>query len=427
MTQDHHSSVTEPYIALSQFSPLTVTERGLCGVLAQWLPPTTWLIIGSVAWPAAGGAARLAPNWPFPASRTALAEAPLLREWIGMDGYWEPLIARGSVCGGLIVPDATPVAPALLDQLAPWVDIIHTRRYAARQVIWQSMLLQIKARYTAGEERGALLAEVFRNCLGLAFQPAIDGQALTRDALSITGRSRPLWPDEAAFVELALAVTHPAIKQARVLGLAAAGIAHDINNLLTVILGRAQLLELDAVGEQVTDLQMIESAAEIGAASARQLQRFAQLEQLPAQPVDLAAIARAAVIIAERDLIRNNNIALIAEIAELPLAAGEASLLHTALVNLIVAAAQAVPHGGVIRINSGADERYVWIEITDPGLPPNTDLQTVSTQTQRAHTIELAIARQTARIHHGHLRIIADPAGGTVTQLLIPRLHERDG
>lgn len=426
MTHDHHSSVTEPYIALSQFSPLTVTERKLCGVLAQWLPPTTWLIIGPVAWPVAGGAARPAP-WPLPASPAALAEAPLLREWMGMEGYWEPLIARGSVCGGLMAPDATPVAPALLDQLAPWVDVIHTRRRVARQVIWQRMLLQLKARYAAGEERSALLAEVFRNCLGLTFQPATDAQALTRDALSITGRSRPLWPDEAAFIELALAVTHPAIKQARVLGLAAAGIAHDINNLLTVILGRAQLLELDAVGEQATDLQMIESAAEIGAASARRLQRFAQLEQLPAQPVDLAAIARAAVTVAERDIIRSGNIALMAEIAELPPAAGEASLLHTALVNLIVAAAQAVPHGGVIRINSGADERYVWIEITDPGLPPNTDLQTVSAQTQRAHSVELAIARQTARVHHGHLRIMADPAGGTMTQLLIPRLHERDG
>ncbi len=426
MTQDHHSSVTEPYIALSQFSPLTVTERGLCGVLAQWLPPTTWLIIGPVAWPVAGGAARPAP-WPLPASPAALAEAPLLREWMGMEGYWEPLIVRGSVFGGLMVPDATPVAPALLDQLAPWVDVIHTRRRVARQVIWQRMLLQLKARYAAGEERSALLAEVFKACLGLAFQPATGAQALTRDALSITGRSRPLWPDEAAFIELALAVTHPAIKQARVLGLAAAGIAHDINNLLTVILGRAQLLELDAVGEEATDLQMIESAAEIGAASARRLQRFAQLEQLPAQPVDLAAIARAAVTVAERDIIRSGNIALMAEIAELPPAAGEASLLHTALVNLIVAAAQAVPHGGVIRINSGADERYVWIEITDPGLPPNTDLQTVSAQTQRAHSVELAIARQTARVHHGHLRIMADPAGGTMTQLLIPRLHERDG
>lgn len=427
MTHDAHRSVTEPYIALSQFSPLTVTERGLCGVLAQWLPPPTWLIIGLVAWPVAGGAARPAPIWPFPASRTALAELPVLGEWVGMDGCWEPLIARGSVCGGLIVPDATPVPPALLDQLAPWVDVIYTRRRVARQVIWQSMLLQLKARYAAGEERSALLAEVFRNCLGLAFQPATDAQALTRDALSITGRSRPLWPDEAAFIELALAVTHPAIQQARVLGLAAAGIAHDINNLLTVILGRAQLLELDAVGDQIADLQMIESAAEIGAASARRLQRFAQLEQLPAQPVDLAAIARAAITVAKRELIRNDNIALIAEIAELPPAAGEASLLHTALVNLIVAAAQAVPHGGVIRVSSGADERFVWIEIVDPGLPPNTDLQTVSAQTQRAHTIELAIARQTARIHHGHLRIMADPAGGTVTQLLIPRLHERDG
>ncbi|MDW8404816.1 HAMP domain-containing sensor histidine kinase [Chloroflexus sp.] len=426
MTHDAHSSVAEPYPALSRLSPLTVTERVLCCALAEYLPPTTWLVIGPTAWPVAGGAARPTPIWPLPASRMVLADAPVLREWVGTAGWWEPLIARGCVVGGLIAPGETPVAPALLAQLAPLVDVIYTRRMAARQIIWQRMLLQIKERYAAGEERGALLSEVFSACLGLALQPATEAQALTIDTLRMVGRSRPLWPDEAAFAELVLAVTHPAIKQAQVLSLAAAGIAHDINNLLTVILGRAQLLELDVVGEQIADLQMIESAAEVGANGARRLQRFAQFEQLQMQPVELAAIARSAVALAERELAKRGTISLVAELADLPLAAGHAGLLHTALVSLIMAAAQAMPSGGVVRVSGDADERYVWIEVADPGLPPNTDLHSAAAQTQRAHTIELAIARQTARVHHGHLRVVADPAGGTIIQLQIPRFSERN-
>ncbi|MCX7860663.1 MAG: sensor histidine kinase, partial [Chloroflexus sp.] len=81
----------------------------------------------------------------------------------------------------------------------------------------------------------------------------------------------------------------------------------------------------------------------------------------------------------------------------------------------------------VVRVSGDADERYVWIEVADPGLPPNTDLHSAAAQTQRAHTIELAIARQTARVHHGHLRVVADPAGGTIIQLQIPRFSERNG
>lgn len=426
MTHDAHRSVAPQPTAFNQLSPLTVTERALCGILAGLLPATTWLLIGPTAWPVTGGPARPTPIWPLPARQTALADMPSLHVWAGMDGCWEPLIIRGNVRGGLIVPDETPVAPELLDRLAPWVDVVATRRNATRQLIWQRMLLQIKTRYAAGEERSALLAEVFNTCLGLAL-PAAKMQEVTFDELSRARRDRPFWPDEAAFAELVLAVTHPAIQQARVVGLAAAGIAHDINNLLTVILGRAQLLELDVAGEQVADLQMIETAAEIGAASARRLQRFVQLGQLLTQPVDLVAIARAAITAAQQALGQRDNIVIVTELTDVPPAAGEAGLLYTALVNLITAATQALPSGGVIRVGSGFDERYVWIEVADPGLPPNTDLHGVSAQTQRAHTIELAIARQTARIHQGHLRIMADPAGGTVTQLLIPRLHESNG
>ncbi|MCS6889606.1 MAG: sensor histidine kinase, partial [Chloroflexus sp.] len=91
MTHDAHSSVAEPYPALSRLSPLTVTERVLCCALAEYLPPTTWLVIGPTAWPVAGGAARPTPTWPLPASRRAVAEMPALRKLGEWAVYWEPL------------------------------------------------------------------------------------------------------------------------------------------------------------------------------------------------------------------------------------------------------------------------------------------------------------------------------------------------
>ncbi len=425
---DHADSFVEQPLALHQLSPLTVTERSLCCALARQLPLPAWLIIGPTAWPVAGGTARPTPCWPLSAERSELSAIPQLASLVGeqAQGVWQPLTVYGLPVSGLVLMTEPPNLAAMIDQLKPLVAAIYSRRMAARQALWQHMLLQVAARYAAGEEREALLTEMFGTFFSLVPQSSHLGAAarVTIPGIpEVYSRAWPLWPDEAHAIELALAITNRAIMQARMLNMAAAGVAHDINNLLTVILGRAQLLELDATEEQAADLQMIATAAEVGADTARRLQRFAQLDQLPMKPVDLAAVARHAVAIARQILAAQHNILVVADLDSQPLAIGEAGLLREAVLGLMLATAQFLPDGGLIRVSNGADEHYVWIEIVDPALPPNNDLHRVSVQTRRAHSIELAIARQIARVHRGHLRISADPAGGTLTQLLIPRVR----
>ncbi|WP_298816120.1 sensor histidine kinase [Chloroflexus sp.] len=427
MSDDDNRSVTGLPPDLYQLSPLTVTERELCCALVNRLPTPAWLIIGPTVWPVTGGAAQPTPCCPLPFRRAHVADVPALAGLFGTQSVWFPLSARGLVVGGLVLPVVELALPsALLDHLTLLVEAIYSRRMATRQALWQHLLSQIKERYAAGEDREALLTEVLGSFFRLVLQPA-SGASVTGASVRIPGidgvyrRDWPFWFDEAHAVELALAITDPAITQIRALRMATAGVAHDINNLLTVILGRAQLLELDAVGQQVADLQMIATAAEVGADTARRLQRYTQLEQLHVQPVDLVAIAHNAIAATTSELSSQNDLMVIAELDPLPSAPGDAALLRIAVTGLIIAAARASPNGGLIRVGGGSDEQYVWIEIADPALPPNTDLRKVSAQTRRAHSIELAIARQVARVHRGHLRISSAPSGGTLIQLLIPR------
>lgn len=400
---------------LASLSPLTVTERALCRAVAPLVPAATWLVIGPVMWSVAQGTAQPTPMWPLPTQHVIIGETPSLHGLREFADHWQPLVVHGRLIGGLLVSGAMPDVSPLLEQIAPLVDALFCHRMMTRHVIWQHLLSQLMVRYAAGEERTALWAEVVARSVGQTLP--------LPDRVNTVVPTRPLWPDAARFVELATAILHPDVIQARVLSLATAGVAHDINNLLTVILGRAQLLELDAEGEQRIDLQMIATAAEVGAMSARRLQRFAQLESLHIQPVDLVEIARLAIDTATHKLAHHAAITITESLSTLPVAAGETNLLYTALTALIVAAAQSNPDGGVIQVGSGFDERFVWIEVADPGLPPDSDLHSVSIQTQRAHTIELAIARQTARVHGGQLQIETNTLRGTVIRLMIPRFR----
>ncbi len=432
---DIDSSEANPLVVLAHLSSLTVTERELCWALASFVPATTWLIIGPTAWLVHHHSVRPTPIWPLPTTAMLLTEAPAFETLNGDRHFWVPLKMRGRVVGGLVLPDAQLVSPTVLERLASLVEGVYTRRMAIRQTIWQHLLEQLRVRYAAGEERQTLLGDVLLRSLSLVPQSATDASTNTSITIPYTfgkggdrySRSYPFWPDEMHFIELALAITHPAITQLQVVGLAAAGVAHDINNLMTVILGRAQLLELDAGKDQLSDLQMIETAATIGASSARHLQRFTQVEHTVIQPVDMTTIAFAAVAEAKRELSRLGNIQIVTSLPVLPPAAGASGLIYTALKSLIISAARSLPDGGIIQISGAADEHYVWIEVIDPALPPSTDLQALSAQIQRAHMLELIIARQTARIHGGQVRIEADKAGGTCIQFILPRWNDQNG
>lgn len=431
MNQATDSSAANRSVGLAHLSPLTVTERELCWALAPFVPATTWLIIGPTAWLVHHRSVRPTPIWPLPPTAMPLTETPAFETLTSVQGSWVPFNVRGRVVGGLVLPDEQSVSSTVLEGLASLVEGIYTRRMAIRQTIWQHLLEQLRVRYAAGEERQALLSEVLLRSLNLVPQSTTDAPITIPHIFDKEGdrygRSYPFWHDELHFIELALAITHPAIMQLQVVGLAAAGVAHDINNLMTVILGRAQLLELDVGEDQLFDLQMIETAAEISAGSARRLQRFTQVEHTVIQPVNMTTVALAAVAEAKRELSLLGNIQLETSIPDLPPAAGASGLIYTALKNLIISAARSLPDGGIIQIGGAADEHYVWIEVTDPALPPSTDLQAISAQIQRAHALELIIARQTARVHGGQVRIDANQAGGTCMRFILPRWEAQNG
>jgi signal transduction histidine kinase len=149
----------------------------------------------------------------------------------------------------------------------------------------------------------------------------------------------------------------------RALGQMAAGIAHDLNNMLAAILGQVELLRLRVSDPAVqASLKTLQTAATDGASVVRRLQDFArQRAASPLTPVALPPILTEALDItrprwedeAQR---RGVVIQVVTDLAECPPILAYAPEVREALTNLILNAVDAMPEGGTLTI--GAHEEH---------------------------------------------------------------------
>ncbi len=155
-----------------------------------------------------------------------------------------------------------------------------------------------------------------------------------------------------------------------------AGVAHEVNNPLTVVAGQAQLLRLKSSDPQVVDkADMILASAMRAARIINQLQTFARPQSAQLSAVPLAEVIERVVGLREQTL-RVSGIRMDKEIASgLPPVWGDAQQLEQVVLNLLLNAEQALARGGdrprvTLRLTAG--ERGVRLVVSDtgPGIDP---------------------------------------------------------
>ncbi len=131
------------------------------------------------------------------------------------------------------------------------------------------------------------------------------------------------------------------------------GVAHDLNNLLALILGHAEMaLSEAAAGSGVRNaLEQITHAADLGAALARDLLRSGCTRRHQLLPGGLNAVVRTAL-----DIVRpllNPAIQVQERLAPgLWAAAGDAAAIEQVVINLVENASEAMPRGGTLTVST---------------------------------------------------------------------------
>ncbi|MBD3372716.1 MAG: hypothetical protein GF403_08380 [Candidatus Coatesbacteria bacterium] len=154
------------------------------------------------------------------------------------------------------------------------------------------------------------------------------------------------------------------------IGQLAAGVAHELNEPLTSILGFAQLSQKhpELPAEAAEDLELIVKSTLHAREIVKKLLFFSR--QMPSQsrPVDLNQTIEEGLYFLESRC-RRQGIELVRELdPELPEITADPAQLHQVLVNLVVNAVQAMPGGGRLTISTRAVDEGVQLAVADEGV-----------------------------------------------------------
>lgn len=219
----------------------------------------------------------------------------------------------------------------------------------------------------------------------------------------------------------------------RALGELAGGAAHHLNNLLTVVVGRIQLMRRSVRDEKLArPLEIVERAAKDGAEVVRRLQQFAGMRRT-AEPrtVELNLIVKDVLEMTRgrwQDSARahGTEITVDSRAATLPQIPGDPAALREMLTNLVLNGIDAMPRGGRLTVETSASGSNATITVTDTGVGMPEDVRQrahepfFTTKGVRSTGLGLSVAFGIARRHGGELTLQSEVGQGTAVRVTLP-------
>ncbi len=220
------------------------------------------------------------------------------------------------------------------------------------------------------------------------------------------------------------------LQRAQQLNLAArlaSGLAHDLNNLLTVV--RASV---DALGGATgsPELSAIEDATARGAQLTRRLLALSRREGLNLTRQTLGPVLQGMRHSLQSILPSHVRLEMPAQVPEVPIQIDRDSVQH-ALLNLVLNARDAVGDSGLIDVRTkthlALDGSWLIVEVSDdgPGMPADvlaraTEAFFTTKPVHGGSGVGLAMVRETMQEHGGLLVLESEPGRGTVAALWFP-------
>jgi len=217
------------------------------------------------------------------------------------------------------------------------------------------------------------------------------------------------------------------------LGELASGVAHDFNNTLAGILGRAQLLLRTNDPEKIKrGLDIIVKTAEDGAKTVKRIQDFAR--QRRDHNFELVSIDQILLDASEitrprwKNCAEASNIHITLEllIGSNAMVMGDDSELREVLVNMVFNAIDAMPEGGTLSLRTETVDESVVIKVLDTGVGMYPEVRSrifdpfFTTKGKAGLGLGLAVSFGIIRRHGGNIEVESQYGKGTEFRITLP-------
>ncbi len=224
------------------------------------------------------------------------------------------------------------------------------------------------------------------------------------------------------------------LERMKVTGELASGTAHYLNNILSVIIGKGQLLQRKLEETpHYRDLDVLVKAALDGAQRVSRLQSYASKRDKAGteEPVDVNQVVREVLEIVGPRLeqeaqLRGIHYDLEITFGDLKPTRGNAAELREVVLNLINNALDAMPRGGKLAVVTTQESDKLLLFVSDSGIGIPDDLRTkifeafFTTKGREGNGLGLSIVKDIVDRHNGQINIDSVPQRGTVFMIQLP-------
>jgi PAS domain S-box-containing protein len=209
------------------------------------------------------------------------------------------------------------------------------------------------------------------------------------------------------------------------------GVAHELNNPLTAILGVSELLQDRETDESARkQLGMLQQQARRAAEIVKDLTYFSRPPAPGKSGINLTEVVERTLTLYAYSLGKNNITVDFLREPGLPYAQGDPQQLMQVFLNLIVNAEQAIREArdqGTLRIRLGKSANSVWASFQDDGtgIPPENlplifDPFYTTKRPGRGTGLGLSICKSVLKEHNGNVEAANAPGGGAIFTVSLP-------